>query len=71
MNHQFITSVKVTKLLSPFHGSGDKGNSLLFVLFILHRATGNLGSIPGDSGHKALDALDKIPTHHRVQSHTV
>lgn len=31
----------------------------------------NLESIPGESGHKAVDTVDRMPTHHGVQSHTV
>ncbi|MCI4389346.1 hypothetical protein PGIGA_G00096950 [Pangasianodon gigas] len=31
---------------------------------------GNLEPIPGNSGHKAGDTLDGMPTHHRTQSHT-
>lgn len=46
---------------------------LFFVPLILHRVTGRLGSIPGDSGNEAGDNLDVVQHntwHNLTMSHT-
>lgn len=37
---------------------------------ILHRVTGNLAYIQRDIRNKAVDILDRVPTHRRAQSHS-
>lgn len=38
---------------------------------ILHRATWNLESIPGDMRQGLGDTLDRVATHYKAQSHTI